>query len=75
MFNISSRMMEIFNDDFNGDACLFAEAVLFGYDWGNNGEPFSLDSDVEHVFVDNGGNLVCVHSWDMARYCIENDLD
>jgi hypothetical protein len=68
-------MVEIFNDDFNGDACLFAEAVINGYDWGDNDAPFSLDFDVAHVFVDSSGNLVCVHMWDMEEYCMENDMN
>ena len=61
-------MEHFFENVFDGNARRFAEAIIDGYDWADRNVAFSLDSDVAHVYVDDDGNFVCVHSWDMESF-------
>ena len=61
-------MTHFFNNVFDKNPALFAEAIVNGYDWADKDAPFSLDADVSHVYVDDDGNFVCVHSRDMEDY-------
>ena len=67
-YDAENELENIFREHFNGSPIRFAEAIANGHDFGNPNEPFSMDSDVAHFFVNAYDELVSVHEWDSCNY-------